>query len=136
MEAIAVAGSLFFSDQAAVKFTSPIELQRWLQGNHGRHILLCFCLQVLHLRVGLQKASQCFQQVRNALQIHVTESYSSKIACPEREVDLLKFLVSSVVACHVCLVVLAVMQLHDFSADNGFQGTAEHQADYVHRMPC
>ncbi len=37
---------------------------------------------------------------------------------------LLELLEARVVARHVCLVVLAVVQLHDFSTDDGLEGAA------------
>lgn len=40
---------------------------------------------------------------------------------------LLEFLISGVVACHIRLVVLAVVQLHNLCTDDGFQGAASEQ---------
>lgn len=55
--------------------------------------------------------------------------------CPEGRVHLLKLLVSGVVACHIRLVVFAVMQLHYLCADDGFESAASGYYS-VMSMPC
>ena len=55
--------------------------------------------------------------------------------CPEGKVHLLELLISGVVACHIRLVVFAMVQLHYLCTDHGFQSAASdlHQ---VMSMPC